>query len=197
MALLRLAFAAALVTTVTSAAPAPRPVRAPLVCSRGPSAQWFTGVVTMPSSQPEGSIFAVRIDGVSSGKISHAGLNYIHDMATDYLVPAGTSYVKGSARLVPGTGTPNVRGRARAWGDAAGIHVLLPNRVENGSGYTPPSVEFQVEIGAPAGTRLALKLRRYQVTANVFLVGDLHTTCAPNPSPYTIGVTRVDARPSS
>ena len=185
----------ALVTALSTASPFAAPARAPLVCSRGPSAQWFNAVVTMPASWPAGSTFAVRIDSVPSGTISHMGLNYIHDMTTDYFVPTGTRYVTGSARLVPGTGTPNVCEGARAWGDAAGIHLRLPGRVENGSSYTPPSLEFQVEIGAPAGALVELRFRRYQVTANVFLLGDLHTTCAPNPNPYTIGVTHVEAWP--
>jgi hypothetical protein len=171
-------------------------VKAPLVCSRGPSTQSFNAVVTIPSSRPTGSTLKVRIDGVPSGKISHAGLNYIHDMRTDYLVPAGTSYVKGSARLVPSTGTPNVRADARAFRDAGGIHVLLPGHVENGSSYTPPSLEFEVEIGAPAGTFLSLKLDRYELMANVFILGDLQTICDPRPKPYSIGVTRVDAQSS-
>ncbi len=184
------------VFTATAASATTATVQAPLVCSRGPSAQWFRAVVTMPASQPAGTRLAIRIDGVKSGVISHTGLNYIHDMATDYLVPVGTSYVPGSARFIPRTGTPNVIRGARVWGDAAGIHLLLPGRVENGSHYTPPSVEFQLETGPRAGTLIALQFSRYRVTANVLLLGDLHTICHPNPTPYTIGVTRVDV-PSS
>jgi len=178
-----------LATTTTFGSPIA--VRVPIVCSRGPSGQALNVAVTMPSSQATGTTFPIRIDSTPSGKISHTGLFYIFDMQTDYLVPAGTAYVEGSARIVPDTGTPNVRANARVWHDAEGIHVVLPARVQNGSGYTPPSVEFQVEIRAPAGTSLALKLSRHRVAASVFLLGTLRTTCDPSSRPYTIGTTLV------
>jgi hypothetical protein len=188
-----LALAAGLATVTP---PAPVRVTGPLVCSRGPSAQSFQTVVTMPSSLPAGAVLGVQIDGVPSGKISHMGLNYIHDMTTEYLVPAGTRYVEGSAHLVPGSGTPNVRAGARAWGARGVIHLVLPAHVENGSSYIPPSLAFDAQITAPAGAVVSLKFDRYEVTANVFLLGDLHTVCGPHPRPYTIGVTRVAPRSS-
>jgi hypothetical protein len=82
------------------------------------------------------------------------------------------------------------------WQAQGVIHLLLPGHVENGSSYTPPSIAFDVEITAPAGAAVSLKLDRYEVTANAFLVGDLLTICDPRPRPYVIGVTRVDPRPS-
>jgi hypothetical protein len=166
-------------------------VRVPIVCSRGPSGQALNVVVTMPSTQATGTTFAIRIDSTPSGKISHTGLNSIFEMQTDYLLPAGMAYVEGSARLVPDTGTPNVRTTARVWHDAAGIHLVLPAHVQNGSSYTPPSIELQVEVRAPAGTTLALQLSRHSVSASVFLLGTLRTTCDPTPRPYTIGTTLV------
>ena len=167
-------------------------VKAPMVCSRGPSDTAYTAVLTMPASAPSGSAFTVRIDSMSSGIISHTGLNYIFDMTTDYLVPTGTTYVEGSARVVPDTGTQNVRDGAKAWHDAAGIHLALPAHVPNGSSYTPPSLEFSVKITAPAGSNIAIKFSHYEVTANAFLVGDVHTVCDPNPKPYALAVLHVD-----
>lgn len=178
-----------LATTTTFGSP--RAVRVPIVCSRGPSGQALNVAVTMPSSQATGTTFAIRIDGTPSGKISHTGLNHIFDMQTDFVVPAGTVYVEGSARVVADTGTPNVRATARVWHDAGGIHVILPAHVQNGSAYTPPSVEFQVEIRAPVGTSLDLKLSRHTVAASVFLLGTLRTTCDPSPRPFAIGTTLV------
>src|SRR6185436_14896803 len=90
----------ALRTTATGTATR---ARVPLVCSRGPSGQHYQTVVTLPSAAAEGATYAVRIEGVNSGTISHTGLNYIHDMATDYALPPGTSYVEGSLRVVPNT----------------------------------------------------------------------------------------------
>ena len=177
-------------TTVSGATTA---VRAPLVCSRGDGDQRLEAIVTMPSVVRSGSTFAVRIDSKSSGKISHGGLNYIHDMSSDYLIPSGTSYVAGSARFIPQTGTPNVRAQARIWHDAGVVHVLLPGRVENDSSYTAPSIAFEVKVGAPPGSAIELKFAHYEVLANVFLLGDLRSRCDPRPKPFTLAVARVVA----
>ncbi len=181
--------AASVATTTTVAAAVS--VRAPLVCSRGPSAQQFDVLLTFPRTAPEASTYSIRIDGVDSGKISHTGLNFIHDMSTDYVLPSGATYVAGSARIVPKTGTANVAAGARVWHEAGKIRVVLPGRVESGSSYTPPSIEFRLAVTAPVGTSLVLKLLEYRVTANAFLVGDLLTTCDPTPKPYTLATTFV------
>lgn len=184
-----------LLATVAAHA-APTSVTAPLECSRGPETQALHAVVTMPAHRPPGSTLRIRIDGWPSGKISHGGLNYIHDMTTDYLLPAGTRYLEGSARVLPATGTANAREGARVWRDGGRIRLRLPAKIKNGSSFTPPSLEFAVEIQAPAGTLLSLQFDHYEVTANVFLLGDLQTICEPRPKPYTIGVTRVDPKQS-
>jgi hypothetical protein len=187
LAMAALVAAALVVTTTLSAGTA---VKIPMVCSRGPSGQSFHAVVTMPGKQPQGSTYTVRIDGVASGTISHTGLNYIYNMATDYALPAG-AYVAGSVRIVPNTGTTNVATGARAWHDAGVIHVLLPGHVDNGTGYTPPSVEFKLQAKAAAGTSLPVSFSQYRVTANALIVGDLLTTCDPTPKPSPIGTTVV------
>jgi hypothetical protein len=166
-------------------------VTAPMTCSRGPGGASFHTAVTMPASLPTGSTFTVRIDGVSSGTISHFGLNYIYGITIDYLLPTGTRYVEGSARIVPDTGTENVRPGARAWRDAAGIHMTLPARVDNGSSYTPPSMEFAVTIEAAAGKVVALQFDHYEVMASAMFVGTVSTTCEPNPKPYALAQLRV------
>jgi hypothetical protein len=188
----RIAAVIALVATFASGTSAAggNTVKAPLVCTNGPSGQTFRAVVTVPASQATGTRLTVRIDSFPSGKVSHFGLNYIYDMGTDYHLPAGTKYVEGSARVVPGSGSANIRRGARVWHDANRIHLLLPARVENGGSYTPPSVEFQLEVTARAGTELLLKFGRSRVSANVMLLGNVHTTCVPEPAPYTIGRTR-------
>lgn len=143
-------------------------------------------VLHLPKEAPTGSTITVRIDSFPSGKISHFGLHYIYDMATDYPLPRGTSFVPGSARVVPGTGTENVRASARIWHDAAGIHTLLPTRIDNGKSYTPPSFEFQLRIDALAGDSVAVEFSRYEVMANAFLVGNVKTTCTPGARPYAM-----------
>lgn len=171
-------------------------VRAPLSCTPGPSGQQFDAWVTLPPTAAQGSTYVVRLDGTNSGTISHVGLNHIHDMMMDYGLPSGATYVSGSARVIPDTGTPNVAAGARVWHENGVIRMVLSGRVKSGSNYTPPSIEFRLRVDAPAGTRLALQFLRYQVTANAFLVGDVPTTCRPNPTPYTLGTTLVTASPS-
>ena len=161
-----------------------------MVCSRGPD-QSFTAWVTAPATAASGSTYTVRIDSVPSGRIGHAGLNYIYGMTTDYVLPTGASYVAGSARLVAATGSENVRRGARAWQEQGIIHVLLPQHVSDQ--YTPPSVEFQLLVSAPAGTSLDVKFSQHHLLANVFLLGNLTVTCAPYPKPFTIGKTLVTA----
>jgi hypothetical protein len=168
-------------------------VRAPMACSRGPSDQAFVATVTLPRTAAQASIYSVRIDGVPSGKISHFGLNHIKNMATDYVLPAGATYVPGSARIVPGTGTANVLAGARVTYEAGMIRVVLPGRVPSGSAYTPPSIEFQLQASAPAGAALPIEFSGYRVTANAFLVGDVQTICEPIPKLYAIGTTLVTA----
>ncbi len=166
-------------------------VRAPLQCSKGGGGTFFTAAVTAPSTQREGSTYTVRIDSFGSGEISHVGLHYIHDMATDYLLPAGAEYVSGSAHFVPDTGTANVRAGARVWYESGMLRVVLPARVDNGSRYTPPSVEFQLRVTAASGSRLSLRLAQVRVVANALLLGDQRTVCNPNPRSYVLATTQV------
>jgi len=162
-------------------------------CSRGDAKnQAFNAVVTFPSSVSEGSTVTVRIDSVPSSKLSHFGLNYIWDMTTEYVIPDGATYVPGSAHIVADTGTANVRTGASVAQFGRRLRVVLPAHVANGSTYTPPSVEFALRIDAHGGTPLALAFAHYEVSANVFLLGNLTTTCEPNPNPYPIGMTLVD-----
>lgn len=184
-------------TTVTasSVGAGGRGVRAPLECSRG-GGQLFTSSVTAPQQQPAGSTYTLRIDSVPSGVISHTGLYYLHDMATDYILPAGTEVVPGSAHFVQGTGTTNVMPGARVWPERGMLRVMLPAHVDNGSGYTPPSVELQLRVTAAAGASLSLSLAQVRVAARVFLLGDLNTECNPNPRPYVLATTRVTPAPS-
>ena len=171
-------------------------VAAPIECTRGPGGQEFRATVTAPATAPHGARFKVRVDSVPSGTLAHTGLHYITDMTTDYLVGPMGRYVGGSARIVPDTGTPNVREGARVFHDASGVHLVLPAKVKNGESYTPPSIEIEVEAFGPPGSTLSLLFDRYRVTANVFLLGDLTTTCTPKPRPYPIASVRIVDAPA-
>ena len=184
-------FAAVMIVTQSYAATTT--VSAPMKCTRGPSGTTFDATVTMPASLPPGAKFTVRIDSQPSGKISHTGLNYIFGMTTDYLVPTNSTYVEGSVAIVPDTGTANVRAGARAWHDADGIHFTLPAHVENGSSYTPPSIEFSAVVDGPVGKDVELKFQHYEVQANAIIVGDVTTSCDPDPKPYTIDTLKISA----
>lgn len=180
-------------TTLPEAATA---VSVPLSCDQGPSGQHADLLVTVPSSVPEGGTFTVRIDGRNSGKISHMGLRYIHDMTTEVLLPSGAGYVDGSARIVPKTGSPNVRPGASVTRQGNAITLVLPAHVEDGSDYTPPSFEFELRATAAAGAKIVQRFSQYRVTAKAIIVGDVHTVCDSVPKPYAIGSTTVTSSPA-
>lgn len=172
-------------------------VHAPMVCSRDSSEHWFTATVTAPRTVDRATRYTVRIDGVPSGKIAAFGLNNVHDMTTEYAVPPGAKYVMGSARIVPDTGTPNVLAGARAAFEGGVVRMILGAKIPSGSGYTPPSLEFQLEAAAPAGASLPLVLLGYHVTANAIIVGDIISTCDPVPKPLTLTTTTVTEPPAA
>ena len=176
---------------VLAATPVSKPATAPLVCSRGARDGQFRSMITMPRSAATGATFTVRIDSQSSGKVSHGGLEYLHDMTTDYLIPEGTAYVDGTAHIVAKTGTANVQPGARVWQEGGTIHYVLPAHVTNNSSYTPPSIQFELKVDASHGSKLALKLAHYEVKAHAIIVGDVTTTCDPSPKPYTIAMVSV------
>lgn len=64
-------------------------------------------------------------------------------------------------------------------------------KVENGDSYTPPSIELQLMAAAAPGSELPLKLLRYTVFANAFVVGDVKATCDPSPGPIALMTTTV------
>lgn len=165
----------------------------PLTCTRGSEGQSYRVIVTMPASQPIGSTFTIRIAAARVGPIEHFGLRYVYNMAARFTIPAGTTYVEGSARFVPGTGSANVRASARVTHDAHGIYMLLPGHVENGGTYTAPTIEYQVVAVGPAGTVASLGFMGTSVDASAAVIGDVHTACRPSPRPYTIGTTRIVA----
>jgi hypothetical protein len=183
-----LTFAALVATGGSAAAERLTPV---LVCSSGPSGQHFNVGVSIPGKVEVGSTYTVRIDGVSSGKISHVGLNYLHDMTVEYALPAGATYVEGSAAFVPGTGTANVSAHARLTHSGGVLTMLLPDKVAEGSSYTPPSITVQLKATEAPGTRAVVGFRRFSMKANAVVVGDVSVSCDPQVKPYPIGSTLV------
>jgi hypothetical protein len=162
---------------------------APLLeCSRGGD-QRFNASVSLPAQAAAGSTYSVRVDGVSSGRISHFGLNYLHDMTVDYVVPPGTSYVEGSAEIIPGTGSDNVLPGARVSHRAGVITLALPAHVAEGTSYTPPSIRFQLRATGAPGSTASFALRQFRLTANAFLVGEVPVSCEPKVKPAGIGST--------
>jgi hypothetical protein len=191
---LALATLVGVVSLAEATADAATKAQVPLVCSRG-GGQTYMAHVSVPGEAAEGAVYAVRIDGHNSGAISHTGLNHIRDMTTEYALPPGTSLVDGSLKVVPGTGTANVAAGAKVVHQGGKIRMMLPGKVEAGSSFTAPSLELQVKVNAKAGASLPLQLLQYKVTANAFLIGDVETTCDPQPKPYAIGTTRVTSAP--
>jgi hypothetical protein len=164
----------------------------PLNCSHGPGGQQQNVTIAAPAGVVEGATYKVRVDGANSGKISHTGLNYIFDMSYEWLVPAGTRYVEGSARIVPNTGTENVRPGARVTQAQGVITMVLPAHVDDGANYTPTAFEFELAVVAPAGSTITQAFSRYGVMANAFLVGNVKTVCEPIPKPFPVAATRIE-----
>ena len=170
------------------------PLAVLLECSRGPSRQTYHVTANVPDRVAQGERYTVRVDGGPSGTISHVGLRYIHEITTEFLVPAGTGYVSGSLRLVPGTGTANVASGARVEKRGNMLRLILPARVVSGTGYTAPSIELQLVATARPGDELSIQFQSSRVKANVFLVGDVVAACTPRPQPYTLATSTVAAR---
>lgn len=192
---LAISFGSLLVGLTLSAEPeAASNVTIPITCTKGPSGQSFEVAPRIPTATNEGGVVNVRVDGVRSGKVSHFGLNYIRDITFEYLVPDGASLVAGSAHVVPGTGSENVRKDARVSVAGRSIRLVLPAHVESGEYYTPPSLEWQLDVKSSAGDAITHRFGQFLVTANAVVVGDVPTVCTPNPSPYAIGKTSVVAR---
>jgi hypothetical protein len=173
-------------------------VAIPLNCSRGPSRQEHHVAISAPAVVAPGSKYKVRVDGLDSGKVSHMGLNYIFGMWEEWPVPPGTRFVEGSAHVLPGTGSANVREGARlgqrvVGGATQSISLVSPARVQNGESYTPPSLEFELEVTAPAGASIVQQYAGFNVTANAIFMGDLVTTCTPDPKTFALAVTKVEA----
>jgi hypothetical protein len=170
---------------------AAKTITVPLECRSGPSGQVIHLSVTVPPTATEGTTFAVRIDGVDTGEISHVGLRYIHDMTTELLIPDGASLVEGSLRIVPSTGSANVRARARVSQQGAAIRLVLPAHIEQGQRYTPPSFEFVLRVTATAPRKVVQRFSRWEVTANAIILGDLRMTCDAKPRPFPLATTTI------
>ncbi len=168
-------------------------VSVPMTCSEGDANQTFWALLTIPPTATVGSKFTVTIAGVNSGLISHTGLNYIYNMETDFPVPAGTKFVAGSAKILPDTGTKNVRDGATAWMAGGVVHTRLPGHVENDTTFTAPTLEFQLEVTGKVGDKAPVTFSQYRVTANAFVVGDVKSVCDPKTKPHTMGNVTVAA----
>jgi hypothetical protein len=165
---------------------------APVSCTRGTSAVFEINAV-VPETASEGATYVVRVEGTPSGKISQTGLNSLRDITFEYGLPSGATYVDGSARIVPGTGSDNVRDSARVSMSGAMLTLTLPARVPNGGSYQPPTIEVKLKASSPPSTVLPVTFSRYRVRANVVLLGDIDATCVPTRPPATVGATRVVA----
>lgn len=187
-----LMFTSICLSTPLSAQSETQEAKLKLHCSHGED-QLLVAKVTMPTSHHANKPFVVRIESMPSGKITHMGLHYIFNMATDYVLPPDLKYVAGSAKFVPGTGSANVRADAKIWHDHAGIHTMLPTRIEAGDGYTPPTVEFKVRIHGMPENPLGVELAHYSVSANVSVVGDMDTHCEPIQKPGVLATVTAEA----
>jgi hypothetical protein len=73
------------------------------------------------------------------------------------------------------------------------LTMALPGKVREGTDYTPPSISVQLRAVGSPGSRAAVSLRQFRLTANAFLVGEVAVSCEPAVKPSPIGVTLITA----
>lgn len=167
-------------------------VGVPITCSKG-GADTLRLAPVLPATVAPGTTFTVRLDGVDTRIKWQLGLNHLRAMTWDFGLPAGAKLVDGSLRIVPETGSANLRPGASVSARGNVVTLSAPAKLESPDGYRFPSVEMKLETTASAGSTLAWTFRHYEVTANALLLGDLLVTCDPTPRPYTVATTRVVA----
>ena len=150
--------------------------------------------VTVPASVAPGSRYRVRVDGVDTGKISHFGLSYIFDMESQWPIPPGTEYVDGSAHIVPGTGSANVRPGARVVVREREASTWFSRRTSTtASAIRRRRFEFDLAVVSAEGAAITQRFAGYSVSVHAAIVGDLRTTCEPTPKAFPVAVTRVES----
>ncbi|WP_280459400.1 hypothetical protein [Nocardia carnea] len=139
---------------------------------------------TAPSSAASGSEVAITITpGVSSVPSSASGftVNNISNLKMTIPTPANSTLV--SADVSGGTvdGTVSTSG--------GNVVLTVPGPIDGGTSFTPPAVTINVTAGA-AGTPITSKYAGTSytdpgmtMTTNVALVGNVATSCFPDPSP--------------
>ena len=139
---------------------------------------------TAPSSAASGSEVAITVTpGVSSVPSSASGftVNNISNLKMTIPTPANSTLV--SADVSGGTvdGTVSTSG--------GNVVLTVPGPIDGGTSFTPPAVTINVTAGA-AGTPITSKYAGTSyadpgmtMTTNVALVGNVATSCFPDPSP--------------
>lgn len=164
-----------------------------MACNNGPSTQTFDAVVTMVRSAAAGTTLTVRVDGTPAPPESHVGLYFLYNFVTEFRL-TGARLVEGSLRVLPDTGTANMRPGTRVTAEAGGVLRLVnPAQIPNGAAFNTPSFEFSMVLDGAPGTEARLLFQRYSLDARVFLLGNINTHCTPRANPSVLGAVRITA----
>jgi dehydratase len=168
------------------------PVNWSCQASVGTSSQTTSVTGTAPGSVTAGSAVAITIAPGSSTVPSSAlgfTVNNINNMKMLIPVPANSTYVSSSASgggLYPGS-TALV---------GSNVVLTIPGPIPGGTTYTPPQVTINVTATAPGSITSKYAGTSYSnpgmtFTTNLSIVGNVATSCYPNPSSPTLTTTTV------
>ncbi|WP_228803895.1 hypothetical protein [Nocardia higoensis] len=139
---------------------------------------------TAPSSAASGSAVAITLTpGASSVPSSASGftVNNISNLKMTFPTPANSTLVSATASGGSVAGTVSTSG--------GNVVLTVPGPIAGGTSFTPPAVTINVTAGA-AGTPITSKYAGTSysnpgmtMTTNVSFVGNVATSCYPNPSP--------------
>lgn len=139
---------------------------------------------TAPSSAASGSAVAITITPGESSVPSMASgftVNNISNLKMTIPTPANSTLVSATASGGTVAGTVATSG--------GNVVLTVPGPITGGSKFTPPAVTINVTAGTP-GTPITSKYAGTSytspgmtMTTNVAAIGNVATSCYPNPSP--------------
>lgn len=145
-----------------------------------------------PGSAASGSAVAITLTpGVSSVPSSASGftVNNISNLKMTFPTPANSTLVSATASGGTVAGTVSTSG--------GNVVLTVPGPIAGGTTFTPPAVTINVTAGS-AGTPITSKYAGTSfsdpgmtMTTNVNLVGNVATSCFPDPSSPTLTTTTV------
>jgi hypothetical protein len=173
MALAAAAASLAVITTTGGGSAGAAVVSQTVNCGIGGS-QTITLDATAPASVTQGEAFTVVLAPTGSGTASGAE---IKNIVTNFTIPAGATYVAGSAALSGGSSNLGNKSVTVSGGNIA---VSTPGPIANGASFTAPTLTFQLRATGTVGTVLRMRIKAsggYTLTA----AGSFNVSCDASP----------------